>query len=269
MIQTSLWKNTSDLKKKRLEDKDHSFTNLETEYPAIVFDDTSDATLSCEPTVSPNEIDFNISFDESDDEDYIVIFDENSFSCKIISVDNLKTDSEDENDKVNMPSSLSPEPTFGYIDNLDFFKDFENEFPAIAYNDLKSKSDPLIEPSVNMALPPQAQRYQYLRYEGLQYTDADIADFEARLTRIYRREVHRVHVFDFRRLPDLIAERLSTRMLVEHRDAQGQSVFTSRAWRRLFDIRGPLVHKLILEFFSTFRFGEAVLDLDTPGALQF
>ncbi|GKB59698.1 ribonuclease H-like domain-containing protein [Tanacetum coccineum] len=132
--------------------KDDSFTNLETEYPAIVFDDTSNASLSCEPTVSPldnNEIDFDISFDESDDEDYMVIFNENSFSCKIIYVDNLKMDSEDENDKVNMPSSLSPEPTFGYIDDLDFFKDFENEFPAIAYNDLKSKSDPLIEPSVS------------------------------------------------------------------------------------------------------------------------
>ncbi|GJS93435.1 hypothetical protein Tco_0800403 [Tanacetum coccineum] len=134
------------------EDEDNSFMNLDTEYPAIIFDDTSDAALSWEPMVSPldnNEIDFNISFDESDDEDYMVVFDENSFSCKIIYVDNLKTDSEDKNDKVNMPSSLSPEPTFGYIDNLDFFKDFENEFPAIAYNDLKSKSDPLIEPSVS------------------------------------------------------------------------------------------------------------------------
>nr|GEW24601.1 hypothetical protein [Tanacetum cinerariifolium] len=87
------------------------------------------------------EIDFNISFDESDNEDYMVIFHENSISCKTISVNNLKTDSEDENDKVNMPSSLSPEPTFGYIDDLNFFKDFENEFPSIAYNDLKSKSD--------------------------------------------------------------------------------------------------------------------------------
>ncbi|GKB04893.1 hypothetical protein Tco_0833088 [Tanacetum coccineum] len=48
-----------------------------------------------------------------------------------------------------MPSSLSPEPTFGYIDDLDFFKDFENEFPTITYNDLKFKSDPVIEPSVS------------------------------------------------------------------------------------------------------------------------
>ncbi|GJV75278.1 hypothetical protein Tco_1506862 [Tanacetum coccineum] len=60
---------------------------------------------------------------------------------------------------------------------------------------------------------------------------------------------------------------LSGRMLMEHRDAQGQSMFTSRAWRRLFKVQGPLVHERILEFFSTFRFGEAVLDLDTTGAL--
>ncbi|GKB22544.1 hypothetical protein Tco_0861945 [Tanacetum coccineum] len=66
-----------------------------------------------------------------------------------------------------------------------------------------------------------------------------------------------------------MAEGLSASMLIERMDAQGKSVFTSRAWRRLFDIRGMLVHELILEFFSTFRFGEAILDLDTPGALQF
>ncbi|GJV34550.1 hypothetical protein Tco_1394950 [Tanacetum coccineum] len=39
-----------------------------------------------------------------------------------------------------------------------------------------------------MALPPRDQRHQYLRYEGLQYTNADIVDFKARLARIYRRE---------------------------------------------------------------------------------
>ncbi|GJY46583.1 hypothetical protein Tco_0435646 [Tanacetum coccineum] len=66
-----------------------------------------------------------------------------------------------------------------------------------------------------------------------------------------------------------MVEGLSGRTLMEHRDAQGQSVFTSRAWRRLFEVRGPLVHEIILELFSTFRFGEAVLYLDTDRALQF
>ncbi|GJV39474.1 putative reverse transcriptase domain-containing protein, partial [Tanacetum coccineum] len=120
-----------------------------------VFDDafTSEVTPSCEPTVSPlndNKIDFRISYDESNDEDYKIVFDKNSFSYKIISANDLKTDSENDNDKVNMPSFPSPKPTVNYFDDLDFFKDFENEFPAIVYNDaLTSKSDFLIEPIVS------------------------------------------------------------------------------------------------------------------------
>ncbi|GJT33476.1 hypothetical protein Tco_0923895 [Tanacetum coccineum] len=282
-------------------------------------------------SLTNNEIDFRTSFDESDDEDYTVIFDKNSFSYKIISINDLKMYSENNNEKVNMPSFPSPEPKVSCFDDLDFFKDFENEFPVIVYNDaLTSKSEYLTEPTLcpqhidkfdlkdetslsvydeveqkvlyfndlfpfniidpdnlksdkdndnnkidiiqsskDMALPPRDQRHQYLRFEGLQYNDTDIADFEERLGRIYDREVHRVQVFDFRGLTKLMDEGLRGRMLMEHKDAQGQSVFISQDWRRLFKIRGPLVHEFILEFFSIFRFGETVLDLDTAGALQF
>ncbi|GKB50133.1 hypothetical protein Tco_0900886 [Tanacetum coccineum] len=147
------WQTATYGKVKYYEDEDDCFTNFESEFPAIVFDDTSDAALSCEPTVSPlndNKIDFRISFDESDDEDYTVIYDENSFSYKIISVNDLKTDSENDNDKVNMPLFSTPEPEVSYSNDLDFFKDFENEFPAIVYNDaLTSKSDFLTEPTVS------------------------------------------------------------------------------------------------------------------------
>ncbi|GJY41288.1 hypothetical protein Tco_0428558 [Tanacetum coccineum] len=41
------------------------------------------------------------------------------------------------------------------------------------------------------------QRHPFLRYQGLEYTDADIADFEERLERIYDRDTHRVQVVDF------------------------------------------------------------------------
>ncbi|GJR01327.1 hypothetical protein Tco_0524311 [Tanacetum coccineum] len=94
----------------------HDLRSIEIEFPAIVYNDalTSEVTLTCEPMVSPlndNKIDFRISFNESDDEDYT--------------------------------------PTVSYFDDLDFFKDFENEFPAIVYNDaLTSKSDFLTEPTV-------------------------------------------------------------------------------------------------------------------------
>nr|GEU94667.1 hypothetical protein [Tanacetum cinerariifolium] len=198
----------------------YDIRSVETEFPTIVFNDnlSSNETLSCEPTVSSlnnNEIDFRISFDESNDEDYTIIFDKYSFYYKVISTNDLKTDSNNDNEKVNMPLFSSPEPS------------------------------------------------------GLQYTDADIVDFETRLARIYKRKLHRVQVFDFEGLPDLISEGLRDRMLIEHQDAQGQSMFTKRAWGRLFEIRGLLVHELIPKFFSTFRFGEAVLDLHTVGALQF
>ncbi|GKC33966.1 hypothetical protein Tco_1046350, partial [Tanacetum coccineum] len=374
-----------------LDEDIHDLRSIETEFPAITFNDelSSEKTLSCGPTVSSlnNEIDFRVSFDDSDDEDYTVIFDKNSFSYKKISAKNLKTDSENDNEKVNLPSLQSPEPTVSCFDDLDFFKDFENEFSAIVYNDaqtskldlspnhidefdnetslseydevgqnilyfndlfpfnvihpddLKSdedndnneidiiqysegnlnthRSNMLMETSrdkidkifeeesfvlelnvnivtwiylfngmllcfiMNLYVPFgilfDPKRYfkdgdctlilRRPRYQGLKYTDAVIEDFEVRLTRIYRKEVHRVQVFDFRGLSDLMTEGLSARMLMEHRDAQGVSLFTSRAWRRLFDIRGPLVHELILDFFSTFRFGQAILNLDALRAL--
>ncbi|GKC03086.1 hypothetical protein Tco_0994696 [Tanacetum coccineum] len=138
------------------DDKDvHDLRSVETEFPAIVFNDTltSEVALSCEPTVSPlndNKTDFRISFDESDDEYYMVINDKDSFSYKIIFVDNLKMDSENDNHKFNMPSFPSTEPTVSYFNDLDFFKDFEKEFPAIVYNDaLTSKLDFLTEPTVS------------------------------------------------------------------------------------------------------------------------
>ncbi|GKE60988.1 hypothetical protein Tco_1511355, partial [Tanacetum coccineum] len=38
-----------------------------------------------------------------------------------------------------------------------------------------------------------------------------------------------------------MAKGLNDRILMENMDAQDQSVFTSHAWRRLFEVRGPLL----------------------------
>nr|GEW10735.1 hypothetical protein [Tanacetum cinerariifolium] len=90
----------------------HDLRSVETDFSAIAFNDT----LMSEPT-------------------------------KIIYVNDLKTDLENDNDKVNMPLLPSLERTISYFDDFDFFKDFENEFPAIVYNDAQtSKSDLLTEP---------------------------------------------------------------------------------------------------------------------------
>ncbi|GKE02491.1 hypothetical protein Tco_1390474 [Tanacetum coccineum] len=257
--------------------------SVETEFPAIAFnDEVSSKALSCEPTISSlnNEINFRISFDNSDDEGYTVIFEKNSFSYKKISTNDLKTDSKNDNEKV-MPSLPSPKPVISCFDDLDFFKNFENEFSAIVYNDaLTSKSDLLIEPILNpqhvdevdlnnetslskyneeeqnilyfndllhfnvihpndlksdednddneiniiqssedMApLPPHEQRHPFLRYQGLEYSDANIADFKERLERIYSREIHRVQVVDFQGMPELVRDGLFARIVMEHRD---------------------------------------------------
>ncbi|GKA90763.1 hypothetical protein Tco_0812633 [Tanacetum coccineum] len=106
--------------------------------------------LQCKSQVSTpvnDDIDFRISFEEYDDEDYTIIYDKNLFSYKMISVNNLKTDSENGNEKARVPSFLPPKLTTSYIDDLDFFNDLENEFLTIIYNDAQtSKSDLLTEP---------------------------------------------------------------------------------------------------------------------------
>ncbi|GKA19397.1 hypothetical protein Tco_0699312, partial [Tanacetum coccineum] len=92
---------------------------------------------------------------------------------------------------------------------------FEADYLAIVYNDaLTSNENVSSEPTSTLMQP----------------------DFEERLGKIYGRGVHRVHVLDFRGLTDTMAEGLSGRMLMEHNDAQGQSIFTSRVWRQLFKV---------------------------------
>ncbi|GJW32361.1 hypothetical protein Tco_0052393 [Tanacetum coccineum] len=87
----------------------HDLRYVETEFPAIVFNDTlTSEALLCEPMVK------------------------------------------NDNDKVNIPLLPSPEPTVSYFDDLDHFKDFEKEFPAIVYNDAQtSKLDFLTEPTLS------------------------------------------------------------------------------------------------------------------------
>ncbi|GJU34364.1 hypothetical protein Tco_1182718 [Tanacetum coccineum] len=56
------------------------------------------------------------------------------------------------NDTLASEAALScePTPTVSCLNDLDFFKDFEKEFPAIVYNDaLTSKLDFLTEPTVS------------------------------------------------------------------------------------------------------------------------
>nr|GEY21788.1 hypothetical protein [Tanacetum cinerariifolium] len=196
----------------------HDLRSVETEFPALVFNENliSNETLFCEPMV-------------------------------------------------NMPLFPSPEPSISCIDDLDFFKEFENEFPAIVYNDaLMSKSDFLTKQHIDeFDLKDETSVSAYDEVE-----QNDIADFEERLERIHDRRTHRVHVLDFKGMPELMMDVMYTKMWMEHRDGDEVVVFTSQKWSRVFETRGPLVRVLILEFLSTLRFGEVLLELDNPGTLQ-
>ncbi|GKC84854.1 hypothetical protein Tco_1140571 [Tanacetum coccineum] len=139
----------------RVDDDLYDLRSVEAEFPAIVIDNAfapQDA-LPCKSQVNTSvndEIDFRISFDESNDVDYAIIYDKNSFSYKMISFNNLKTDSENDNEKAGIHSFLPPKPTISYVDDLDFFKDFKNEFPAIVYNDAQtSKSNYLTKQTLS------------------------------------------------------------------------------------------------------------------------
>ncbi|GJS46386.1 hypothetical protein Tco_0596507 [Tanacetum coccineum] len=210
--QTFDWKTATFGKVKNYENEDDYPIDFETEFPAIVFDNTLTAIPS-EPTVCPpneNKLDFSISLDESDDEDYTVIFDENSFSYKIISVNDLKTDS-------RFDEPLPPNPTVDYFDDLDYFKDFKNEFPAIIYNDgLTSKSDlgtkPLVISEYIAPLPAADQRHPWLRYEVEGYTLGIVHSYEQRLETIWSRPINRVHVLDFEGLTPEMRQYLAVRL---------------------------------------------------------
>ncbi|GJS73208.1 hypothetical protein Tco_0706049 [Tanacetum coccineum] len=319
-------------------------------------------------SLNNNEIDFRISFGKSGDEDYTVVFDKNSFSFKILSSNDLKTDSENDNEKVNMPSFPSPEPKVSCFDDLDYFKDFENEFPAIVYNDaLTSKLEFLTEPTLcpqhidefdlkdetslskydeeeqnilyfndlfpfNIIYPDNLKSDKdnddnkidiiqssggnintqgsnklleeshdkinkvFIMEDFIMELNDDIVAWNylvnvmlfnliknlyvpfgilfdpkryykdgvyTRMLRRPRRQVNRVHILDFEGLTLDMRHDLAERTRMVYTMDDGQEVFMSHAWRRLFDIRAPLVHEFILEFFSTCRIvDEMGLDAD-------
>ncbi|GJY05256.1 hypothetical protein Tco_0371196 [Tanacetum coccineum] len=81
---------------------------------------------------------------------------------------------------------------------------------------------------------------------------------------IFDRQVNRVHILDFERLTPDMRQDLAERLRMVYTRDDGQEVFMSHAWRRLFEIQALLVHEFILEFFSTCRIGSE-MGLDVTG----
>nr|GEW52220.1 hypothetical protein [Tanacetum cinerariifolium] len=178
---------------------------------------TFEQKVSSEPTISAHhakKVDFGfvISFDESDDEDYTFTYDKNSFSYKLVFVNDLKLDSKNNDNKINIELSLEDVP----IKSLDDVVDIKVNTYSNAFNE---------NTVTNHDIPNKS------------FTSHDAPNKSFTIK-------------DFVIIKTMV-------------------LFVSHAWRRLFEIREMLVRELILEFFSTCRFADGVLDLDAASTLQF
>nr|GEW92576.1 hypothetical protein [Tanacetum cinerariifolium] len=182
-----------------------------------------------------------------------------------------------------MPSFPSLEPKVSCFDDLDLFKDFENEFLAIVYNDaLTSKSYFLTEPTLSpqhidesdLKDETSLSEYDEVEQNGklVSKNGYDILeivhDFEDRLETIIGRQVNRVRVLDFEGLTPEMRQDLAERLWMAYTGDDGHDIFMSHTWRMLFKIRAPLVREFILEFFSTCRIGSEI-GLDVADSLCF
>ncbi|GJW08568.1 hypothetical protein Tco_1570991 [Tanacetum coccineum] len=92
--------------------------------------------------------------------------------------------------------------------------------------------------------------------------------FKQRLKTIFGRQVNQVHTLDFEGLTSDMRQDLADRLRMVNTKDDGQEVFVSHAWRRLFEIQAPLVQEFILKFFSTCRIGSE-MGLDVADTLCF
>ncbi|GJT11904.1 hypothetical protein Tco_0858946 [Tanacetum coccineum] len=145
--------------------------------------------------------------------------------------------------------------------NVDIL-DFSTDFPAIVYNDALTSNENVLRTNYMAPLPPRAQRHLWLRYQVDGYTEEIVHDFELGMETGKEKPI--THG-----LTEDMGETLTDRMRMVYTGEEGQVLFSSHAWRRLFEIRGPLVQEFILEFFRTCRISDTELGLDVTDTLCF
>ncbi|GKB92762.1 hypothetical protein Tco_0965034 [Tanacetum coccineum] len=266
------------------------FKDFENEFPAIVYNDAlmSKLDFSTEPTLCPQHIDEFDLKDETSLSGYVeeeqnVLYFNDLFPFNIIYPDDLKSDKDNDDNEIGMiQSSRGNENTQGSNNQLEGSHDkinkvfimrsfvMELNVNIVAWNYLvngmlfyliKNLYVPFGIPfnpkryyKDDMApLLPHDQRHLWLRYQVVGYTEEIVCDFEQRLEMIFRRQVNRVHILDFEGLTPDMRHNLVERLKMVYTGDDGDEVFVSHAWRRLFGIRAPLVQEFILEFFSTCR----------------
>ncbi|GJS45738.1 putative reverse transcriptase domain-containing protein [Tanacetum coccineum] len=255
-----------------------------TEFPTNVFNNTSDTTPPYEPTVSPpneSELDFRISCDESDVEDYTVIFDENSFSADSTDefnfIDETSLSEYDEeiillfNDLFNDIHSVDSKSEINHDDNnIGIIQSSEGNENAHGEDRISETShNEIIETFETRSLVTNLNIIIFYCLIGMlfffimnlyvpfgipfdpkrYYKDGSHTKVaEATIWHHFQLLIRDTHASDTssRDIPRTRQD-LAVRMrMVYH--GEGQQVFVSQAWRRLFEIRAPLVREFMLEF---------------------
>nr|GEY99869.1 hypothetical protein [Tanacetum cinerariifolium] len=90
-------------------------------------------------------------------------------------------------------------------------------------------------------LPYHDPRYPWLRYHVDGYDKGIIHSYEQRLETIWGRQINRVHILNFTGLTKDMRQTLGNRLSMIYSRDNGEVLFTSHAWRRLFEVRGPLL----------------------------
>ncbi|GKA56061.1 hypothetical protein Tco_0755133 [Tanacetum coccineum] len=119
-----------------------------------------------------------------------------------------------------------------------------------------------------MKIEEEVMVYPWIRYQIEEYSEGIRHSYEQRIKTIWSRLVNQVHVLDFDGLTPEMRQDLAVRLRMVY-SKEGQHVFVSHAWRRLFRIRAPLVHDFILEFLSTCRMSDTKMGLDVADTLCF
>ncbi|GKB75003.1 hypothetical protein Tco_0936415 [Tanacetum coccineum] len=208
-----------------LDDLDY-FKYFKNEFPVIVYNDglTSKSDLEIKPLVSSKHI-FETTLSKYDEEERNTLHVTFPDNLKMIKDGNDNTD-------ITQPSGFNKIKRSNKLREKNFYdktKKFPTEF--FIHN---------IRCIYYMApLPTADQRHLWLRYQVEGYTKGIVHSYEQRLETIWSRPVNRVYVLDFKGLTPGMRQDLVVRLRMVY-TREGQQVFVSHAWRRLFGIRAPL-----------------------------
>ncbi|GKE06733.1 hypothetical protein Tco_1398751 [Tanacetum coccineum] len=156
--------------------------------------------------------------------------------------------------------------TYGRIwddDEVNNLRSVETKFPAIVFDDALTSDEALsYEPTVSPLNDNEIDfRISFDEFGDEDYTIWHLYNLEIRDTR-----GSSIKLRDTLRISCITSSRDLRRYLVGD---EGHELFTSHAWRRLFEIRGPLVREFILEFLSSYRMSDTEMGLDVADALCF